>query len=790
MDMGGGSTPRFRRDLEASGVEADGVPYVEVADPQSGRSFRFYDFEHEAALALDGSPLEEVTARLRDSGQLDLTVDQMAAFADQLQALGFLDSVEAAQEAGEAPPIFPAVLPEESSEMDTPPVIALPEAPVPAPEPAWERPPAVEPVPLEAPALAAEALPPIEPALPAPAPAAPIAFSLDGLPEREPPAARPLGISGLALPPPASKGPEPSTGPETASKGFDLFNRSFDSPAKGFESVPTRSSRPAILLETLTAYPPVESREPDAEPAFEAEAEAAFEAEAEPALEAEAEPALEAEAEPALGAEAPGEAASTPPPVPLEARTPPPSPFVATADDEEDAIVPLKVSNGANGEGVHDLPGLVGVAPTIEAKEKTPVIERAALVEVAESLTVTGDGPRPTDEQAVLDTEKRFAAMLGDRPQAAVATPISVPSPEPAAEDAGAEEERAPETARPETQTARPVRSTRGSLIAIGVLMAAAAIILSGVFYRYLGSTEEPPVAVRTMVPSPTSVYRWFASSAKVEIANATAYTFPAGGKVAEILPPGSRFGAGDVLALLEAGRHGRVDLGHHRERLAYYEQMRDTMATSGNKAEVRQAELKIAEKKRLVADAQATLAKQAILASQPGEVAEALVAVGALVKPNDPAVRAKGSAHRAVFELGREEAEKARRLGFCRVEVEGKPLDCSVASEGGDETHLALELPADPVVAAGKPVRLARARFDAVFAVPTSAIFRVGDTDRLYVAAPGGRAELRVVSIAERGEGEAIVTQGLDVGDQVIVDVPRDLRADTRVLVTQTLRQ
>ena len=65
-----------------------------------------------------------------------------------------------------------------------------------------------------------------------------------------------------------------------------------------------------------------------------------------------------------------------------------------------------------------------------------------------------------------------------------------------------------------------------------------------------------------------------------------------------------------------------------------------------------------------------------------------------------------------------------------------------------------------------------------------------MGDTDRLDVAAPGGRAELRVVSIAERGEGEAIVTQGLDVGDQVIVDVPRDLRADTRVLVTQTLRQ
>src|SRR4051812_16724192 len=76
--MGGGS-PRFRQDLEANSVEADGVVYVEVSDRESGRSFRFYEFEHAVALALDGSALDTVVARLHESNQIELTVDQLAA---------------------------------------------------------------------------------------------------------------------------------------------------------------------------------------------------------------------------------------------------------------------------------------------------------------------------------------------------------------------------------------------------------------------------------------------------------------------------------------------------------------------------------------------------------------------------------------------------------------------------------------------------------------------------------------------------------------------------------------
>ena len=39
------ASPLFRKDLEASATEADGVACVDVRDPNTGTNFRFYDFE-------------------------------------------------------------------------------------------------------------------------------------------------------------------------------------------------------------------------------------------------------------------------------------------------------------------------------------------------------------------------------------------------------------------------------------------------------------------------------------------------------------------------------------------------------------------------------------------------------------------------------------------------------------------------------------------------------------------------------------------------------------------------
>src|SRR4051794_30233002 len=91
--------PRFRRDLVATPVEADGVSYVETTDPRTGTAFRFYAIEHAIAEAFDGRPLPEVVSWARDSG-LELTVEQLSAFPSPLTDLGSLERAPAASNGG------------------------------------------------------------------------------------------------------------------------------------------------------------------------------------------------------------------------------------------------------------------------------------------------------------------------------------------------------------------------------------------------------------------------------------------------------------------------------------------------------------------------------------------------------------------------------------------------------------------------------------------------------------------------------------------------------------------
>jgi multidrug efflux pump subunit AcrA (membrane-fusion protein) len=283
-------------------------------------------------------------------------------------------------------------------------------------------------------------------------------------------------------------------------------------------------------------------------------------------------------------------------------------------------------------------------------------------------------------------------------------------------------------------------------------------------------------------------VYRWFPATAKVEAQALPAYTFPSAGRVAEVLGPGTRFAPGTVLALLEGGRQPRAELMHHRSRLEAYKLLNKTAVDNNDRPEIRQTTLKIEQKKKLVAEAEAALAQHAIIATQAGEVAEAVVEVGARVAAGAPALRAKGGGLRAVFELPREDVEAVRRLGFWRVEIDGRPFDGALSAHGTDDSHVVIDLPNDPAITAGKAVRLAKSRLAAVFSLPSSAIVRVSDTDRLFIVV-GGRAEMRVVAVPERNDKEAIVTQGLDIGDQVVVD-PQGLKADSPVLVKDTVRQ
>ena len=103
------SHPRFRRDLVAQPIETAGQRFVDVTDPDSGSTFRFYEVEYFMASAMDGtrdvaalgnwalaelgvrpapSELEVVISTLQELGYLEASAT--VSYQDGLQQSGYL----------------------------------------------------------------------------------------------------------------------------------------------------------------------------------------------------------------------------------------------------------------------------------------------------------------------------------------------------------------------------------------------------------------------------------------------------------------------------------------------------------------------------------------------------------------------------------------------------------------------------------------------------------------------------------------------------------------------------
>lgn len=256
-----------------------------------------------------------------------------------------------------------------------------------------------------------------------------------------------------------------------------------------------------------------------------------------------------------------------------------------------------------------------------------------------------------------------------------------------------------------------------------------------------------------------------------------------------ELREVGAKFAAGDTLALTEEGKRLRRDIDHIKERLAYYQQMLEAMTAEGNRSEARQAEIKLKEKQQLLDDAMSAYAQVAVVAPTEGVIGRHVAGLGEKVKPGDPVLALEAQQMRAVFRLSPEDVEQAQRLAFCRVMFDEQPLDCTFVGTDEKDTVI-VELPPGANMPKEATVKLARARFDGVFPVPASALVQVGNTERLFVASPAGRAEVRAVALADRSHEEALVAQGLDVGDAVIVDVAPGLKANAPIQVRRNVLQ
>jgi hypothetical protein len=518
---------------------------------------------------------------------------------------------------------------------------------------------------------------------------------------------------------------------------------------------------------------------------------------------------------------APPEAKPTPPPeprpaLPSDITPPPPTPFasVAVTRPSEAPTVRLPpearnipVVRPPDAPTVRSLPSAIDGGGLSQTKPGAPTDRWA--------MELAGlEGAKPGDETPPPRTDAMppgGVSLPAVRPGAPTrATPVPV----------GSTERRQPPT--PELVSMTPFNedapkggSQKRPMIIASVLLVVLAIAVIAYFAVGRGGARTPQaLRVRVMSPKPAAVYRWFTGQGVVVEDAPRTLAFDAPGRVVELWPPGTEFGTREVVGRLHAAAGVETLLAHHRSRLAFYEQLRDSMRAAGNAPEARQADRKLADKQRLVDETNTELARLVLRPSEPGEVLEVLTKVGAVVKAGAPVVRVKGRLLRGEFELSRLELESAAELGLCRVEVvglgprasnaqprrtteivsdSGSPeaqnvprfVDCKAPGRAsGKPTRLTVALPADVGLVPGQPLRLARQRFDGVFPVPADAVIRDGARRMVFIATTAGVAEKREVVVAETGEegDDTLIRGGLRVGDQVILEFPPDLQPGTPV--------
>jgi biotin carboxyl carrier protein len=93
------SRPRFRTDLVAEPIEEAGQRFVDVIDPDTGSSFRFYDVEYSLACAMDGErDIAGLVAWAREELGVAPTSDELSTVIATLGDLGYIEVVDQSAE--------------------------------------------------------------------------------------------------------------------------------------------------------------------------------------------------------------------------------------------------------------------------------------------------------------------------------------------------------------------------------------------------------------------------------------------------------------------------------------------------------------------------------------------------------------------------------------------------------------------------------------------------------------------------------------------------------------------
>jgi hypothetical protein len=106
--LGATDRPYFRTDLVSRPIEDAGHRFIEVTDPDSGHSFRFYEIEYAIACAMDGErDVDGLADWARIELGLDPSSDELRTVISTLGELGYLEGTvpRVAERAAEPPPL-------------------------------------------------------------------------------------------------------------------------------------------------------------------------------------------------------------------------------------------------------------------------------------------------------------------------------------------------------------------------------------------------------------------------------------------------------------------------------------------------------------------------------------------------------------------------------------------------------------------------------------------------------------------------------------------------------------
>jgi biotin carboxyl carrier protein len=456
--------------------------------------------------------------------------------------------------------------------------------------------------------------------------------------------------------------------------------------------------------------------------------------------------------------------------------------------------VPAREVPAASASAQASEPAATVAVEAIEKSPPPPEPEPEAAPPPEEAIVEAAPAPAISAEPGSGPAEMRqpdstaFPVLPTPSPRAVDPSPsLTASAPEPARPAPQPRVTPPPVTLGPLLASQRAAVRTRQrrSLLLFGSLGVLAAAALLAIVVPFFFPTRDPPRAeVRTLAALPATIFRYFAGAGAVSAPPGPLLKFPAPGKVTRIATAGSAVADGDVVAAVEAARPLQNQLAHQRERMAFHQQIAEAMHQVGNTREEERQSAIVEVRKARIAKTLRALNSVAVVASIAGAVEETFAREGDTVEAGSLALRLRSAGYLATFELSRGQAAEARRLGFCRVEIEGMVLDCTRGQERGDETHFGVEIASLPQASLGRPARLARARFDGAVALPASAILNAGRRQQVLVVSPRGRVEARPVTVAEQDTNEAIVIQGLDSGENVILEPSPGLRVGAQVSV------